>query len=500
MIIKSMSRKEPSFTELYDYITREGDFDPNFTYTQNFILRDRENILNEFENNSKLLPKRANGNYLYHEIISITRAKGISEKKQKAILQDLVCQYSKGRAKDCLVFGGLHDEKDDNLHFHLIISANKQGDNKRFRLKKSEFDKIKKQVEIYTLERYPELEQKKLISKDKTSLAKTSNKEQELKRRTKKPSQKDIFKSKLTGIFDKSLDKQDFFDNLQTAQIEIYTRGKTIGFLDIENNRKHRLKTLGLESEFEAINNTLSAQHKEPEKVQPEKQTKAKPKKETPKKKTATNKNTANNITKGKPKNNKKSKLNVTAKEWIKGDFSERETRIKKEKIKDVRKKRKKIIPEGEMTVEELRKEKAKQWIKGDFSDLEARERMKKWQDKHNKEQAEIDKTKSREEQTTFENVTETAKEWVMGDFTNRENRTKKEQQAKDKKKWQSEQQIEREERSNKVKQTIDNCKPESKEKATDKDEQQKRRDAINKMRSRVNKSKEKDKGKGKSK
>ncbi len=485
MIIKSMSRKEPSFTELYDYITREGDFDPNFTYTQNFILRDRENILNEFENNSKLLPKRANGNYLYHEIISITRAKGISEKKQKAILQDLVCQYSKGRAKDCLVFGGLHDEKDDNLHFHLIISANKQGDNKRFRLKKSEFDTIKKQVEIYTLERYPELEQKKLISKDKTSLAKTSNKEQELKRRTKKPSQKDIFKSKLTGIFDKSLDKQDFFDNLQTAQIEIYTRGKTIGFVDLENNRKHRLKTLGLESEFEAINNTLSAQHKEPEK-----QTKAKPKKEAPKKKTTANKS----------KTKKKSKLNVTAKEWIKGDFSEREARIKDKKIKEVRKKRKKIIPEGEMTVEELRKEKFKQWIEGDFSDLETRERMKKWQEKYDKEQAEIDATKSREEQTTFENVTETAKEWVMGDFTNRENRTKKEQQAKDKKKWQSEQQIEREEKRNKIKQTLDNGKPESKEKATDKDEQQKRRDAINEMRSRVNKSNEKDKGKGKSK
>ena len=483
MIIKSMSRKEPSFTELYDYITREGDFDPNFTYTQNFILRDRENILNEFNNNSKLLPKRANGNYLYHEIISITRAKGISEKKQKAILQDLVGQYSKGRAKDCLVFGGLHDEKDDNLHFHLIISANKQGDDKRFRLKKSEFDNIKKQVEIYTLERYPELEQKKLISKDKTTLAKTSNKEQELKRRTKKPSQKDIFKTKLTDIFDKSYDKQDFFNNLQKANIEIYTRGKTIGFVDLENNRKHRLKTLGLVTEFEAINNTLSSQHKKPETAQPEKQpkNKTKTKNETPKK-------TAEKTT-------NKSKLNTTAKEWIKGDFSEREQRIKDEKIKNVRKTRKKIIPEDKMTTGDKVKEKAKQWIKGDFSDLEARNRMKNWKDKHDKEQAEIDKTKSREEQTTFENIQETAKEWVMGDFTNRENRTKKEQQEKDKKKWQTEQQIKREEKQKKV----DKVRENPIEKKID-PEQQKRRDAISKMRKQSNDSKEKNKDKGKSK
>ena len=71
MIIKSMSRKEPSFTELYDYITREGDFDPNFTYTQNFILRDRENILNEFNNNSKLL-LFLESNFIFPENLNIT--------------------------------------------------------------------------------------------------------------------------------------------------------------------------------------------------------------------------------------------------------------------------------------------------------------------------------------------------------------------------------------------------------------------------------------------
>ena len=123
MIIKSMARKEPTFQQLYDYITREGDYAPEYCFTRNFILRDRENILRDFERNAKLLSKRKNGNYLYHEIISITRAEGISQKEQQELLFKIVQQYAENRAKDCLVFGGLHIEKDNNLHFHLIISV-----------------------------------------------------------------------------------------------------------------------------------------------------------------------------------------------------------------------------------------------------------------------------------------------------------------------------------------------------------------------------------------
>lgn len=263
MIIKSMSRKEPTFAQLYDYITREGDHDSQFIYTQNFILKDRDEILREFERNAELLSKRKNGNYLYHEVISITRATQISERRQKELLQDIISQYSKSRGKDCLIFGGLHDEKDNNLHYHIMISANKYNEARRYSLKKATFNKIKKQTELYVLERYPELEQAKLISK-KITIGKTSNREEALKRRTGKPSLKDLFKARLTEIFANSVDKQDFFDNLRKADIEIYTRGKTIGFVDMANNRKHRLKTLGLEAEFEAVNSTISHSQNKP--------------------------------------------------------------------------------------------------------------------------------------------------------------------------------------------------------------------------------------------
>lgn len=257
MIIKSMSRKVPSFAQLYDYITRDGNYDKQFTYSQNFILRDRDDIVREFERNAALLSRRKNGNYLYHEVISITRAKQLNEARQKELLQDIITQYAKSRGKDCLIFGGMHDEKDNNLHYHLMISANALNQHRRYSLKKATFNKIKKLTELYVLERYPELEQAKLISKEHVK-GSTSNKEQEFKRRTGKPSQKDVFKEKLQAIFEQSVDKQQFFDNLKHAKVEIYTRGKTIGFIDLTHNRRHRLKTLGLEAEFERVNQTLS--------------------------------------------------------------------------------------------------------------------------------------------------------------------------------------------------------------------------------------------------
>ena len=258
MIIKSMARKEPTFEQLYDYITREGDYDANYCFTRNFILRDREALLNEFERNSSLLSRRKNGNYLYHEIISITRAEGISEQEQKEKLMAIVRQYAESRAKDCLVFGGLHVEKDNNLHFHLIISANKLNQTKRYRLSKQQFSDVKIGLENHVLEHIPELEQQKLISakqkpSDQTDTKKTSIREDALKRRTGKATQKDLFREKLQSLFKRSVDKSDFFKQLELNGIECYTRGKTVGFLDRANGKKHRLKTLGLVAEFEAI-------------------------------------------------------------------------------------------------------------------------------------------------------------------------------------------------------------------------------------------------------
>lgn len=324
-----MARKEPTFEQLYDYITREHDYDENYCFTQNFILKNRGAILKEFERSASLLAKRKNGNYLYHEIISITRAEGISEKEQKEKLMSVVRQYAQSRARDCLVFGGLHIEKDNNLHYHLIVSANELNQSKRYRLSKKQFSEVKIGLETHVLKHIPELEQTKLISADKKYRSKTSNKEQELKRRTGKPSQKDLFRDKLERILGKARNRKDLDVRLDKADIECYLRGKTVGFLDRTTQRKHRLKTLGLVAEYEAVIE------------------------------------------------GKKRDFGSTA-EWLKGDFSGRDKKARKQYWRKQDNKDKKVKDRTEQTTTENITETANEWVFGDFSSREARERQAK--------------------------------------------------------------------------------------------------------------------------
>lgn len=256
MIIKSMSRKEPSFDQLYDYITRDKDLDYHYRFTHNFIRQNRDGTLAEFHRNAQLLRRRKGANYLYHEIISITRSQQISEEKQKEILHELISQYVQSRARDCLVYGGLHDEKDTNLHFHLMISSNRLNESSRYRLSKQQFDEVKRGLEAYVLEKYPELEQAQLITKERMR-GKSNHKEQELKRRTKQPSQKDRVKEKLRDIFHSAASKYEFFTLLDEQGFSIYMRGQQVGVQENKSGRKHRLSTLGIDTEFQELSQNI---------------------------------------------------------------------------------------------------------------------------------------------------------------------------------------------------------------------------------------------------
>ncbi|MCW8923899.1 MAG: hypothetical protein OQK69_09780, partial [Gammaproteobacteria bacterium] len=165
----------------------------------NLFGRNPEDIEQEFLKNAEYIHRRKNGNYMYHEILSITKAQSLSDKKQKQILRDIAYKYAQQRAKDNIIFGTLHDDHDDHLHYHLLISANSLGDSKKTRLSKAQFDKFKKDMENQVLKQYPELEQKAVINHQAGE--KLSNKGSETKRRTGKTPQRDLVINKLQTIF-----------------------------------------------------------------------------------------------------------------------------------------------------------------------------------------------------------------------------------------------------------------------------------------------------------
>jgi len=259
MIIKSMSRKQATFGQLVEYM-EDGRQDKKFTIKHNLYSNQTEKIKEEFEENASYIRKRKNGVYMYHEVLSITKSKTLSEDEQKERLRDIALNYLDKRAKNNLAYAVLHDDKQDNLHYHFLISSNEVQDIKKHRLSKEEFDTIKKELERRVLDKYPELEQKELINKQ--AKEKISNKGAELKRRTGETNQRDSVKDRLHTVFSSSIDKQSFFDNLSKEKLEVYVRGNTIGIVDTQTGRKHRLKSLGMLDEFNKISSIVEESEK----------------------------------------------------------------------------------------------------------------------------------------------------------------------------------------------------------------------------------------------
>lgn len=244
MIVKSMSRKVPSFGQLIGYIDRD-EGQEEWRIRHNVWGRDPELIRGEFERNGELLQKRKNGVYLYHEIISITRAKGLSPEQQKQRLRDIAENYISARCPDNLVFGNLHQDKDHSYHYHLMISANRAGETGRLRLTKAQFREVQVGLERHVLEKYPELEQKVAI--DKRSDRSLKKGEAELKRRTGKRPKREEVLERVTAAYEGSQDRQSLLDALGREGLELYVRGKNLGVVDLESGKNHRLKTLDLE-------------------------------------------------------------------------------------------------------------------------------------------------------------------------------------------------------------------------------------------------------------
>ncbi len=251
MIIKSMSRSSASFASLYDYLTRDSDFELD-GYNLYSSPHDRNAIVDEFMKNADFLQRARGKNYLYHEIISLSKNNLPSQEQQK-ILQDLAQEYLSKRAGQHLAFTALHKDK-EHMHIHLMISANEITGDKRIRFSKDSFASIQKDLENYLNERYPQLNPTEHYQKSKGD-KKTPRKEQEMKSHNKKSSRKDELCETLRTVFEKATSEEYFKNTLKNRGMEFYVRGKTAGIVFEE--KKYRLNTLGLQTEYNQFVNKL---------------------------------------------------------------------------------------------------------------------------------------------------------------------------------------------------------------------------------------------------
>jgi hypothetical protein len=261
MIIKSMSRKHRSFSQLYHYMkdgsSRSSEYD---YFSHNVYARKDQDIINEFAVNSRKVKARKNGNYLFHEVIAITKSKQLTLEQEKERLFDIVRSYVDRRCKNNLVVGYMHDEKDINVHFHLMISSNELDAFKNQRLTKYDFDKTKKELERYVIEKHPELEQEIIMNAKKDQKkSRDSNKAAEVKRKGGRLEKKEHMVKTLNSIFANSRTMDDYFKQLEQQNVEMYNRGRTIGFINKTDSKKYRLKTLALEEQFKQVDELINS-------------------------------------------------------------------------------------------------------------------------------------------------------------------------------------------------------------------------------------------------
>jgi hypothetical protein len=245
-----MSRDKQSFEQLINYI----DKDYGQEIIHNFLDKNQEYIINEFLENSKYIEKSKGKNYLYHEVISLSENK-LSLKKQQEILIKIGQEYINKRAKNNLVFGKIHLEK-NNIHLHLCISANELFNDRRHFLTKKEFLNIQKEMETFIEKNYSNLKEPKIYNKDLTKTI--SRKEQERKQRTNKISKKDLVKNRVIEILQQSKNRDELNNNLEKECLEIYKNGNTIGVKNSLDSKKYRLKTLNILDDYDKFNKKIS--------------------------------------------------------------------------------------------------------------------------------------------------------------------------------------------------------------------------------------------------
>jgi hypothetical protein len=264
MIIKSMSRKRPDCGELLTYLLQPEKTRPDEHVSLKPLFHNfpaelpvtSSSIEHAFETNARLVPRRKNGVFYYHEILSFAPADTEHLAANPAILSDLAETYLTRRAPEALALGVIHHDR-DHLHIHLLISANAIGQVKKLRLAKQAFQAVKRDLEAYQRMTYPQLSHSIAQSRQHAnplSPARSSSKTTILGKPPPKPT-KNATKTHLQAVLRQAFtccSHHDFPVFLQAHHITLYTRKHSKAPTGlVYQGKKYRFATLGLKDEFQ---------------------------------------------------------------------------------------------------------------------------------------------------------------------------------------------------------------------------------------------------------
>lgn len=242
-----MSRKDGgrSTGQLIDYILRKDlkeKVNEKYVYFHNLLAKDRTRILEEFRMAEEgRLYKGNNRVSVFHEVLSW----GTHDRQliSEEVLYETAKKYFELRCPNSLGIAAAHLEDDKEYHLHFALAA-VDFEGKSIRIDRESFNQIKIEMQEWHHTRFPFLQHSTIDFKNPSKNL-VSDEEFRLKERGK--SDKQVLKEQLEQIYSQSKSRAEWQEKIKSAELEIYTRGKSQGI--IFNDRNYRLNTLGFTEE-----------------------------------------------------------------------------------------------------------------------------------------------------------------------------------------------------------------------------------------------------------
>lgn len=253
MIVKIKSRKNQTYRQLLEYMLHDND---RLSGKEGFVVAHnlKGNRIDSWVDQFKALEagrihRRKNSVTMTHEILSwhADDARHMTKEKMERMTREYIRIRGVRGAK---VLAIPHYNK-SHYHVHLLVSG-VDGTGKAMRLSRAEFGEIKTKAQQFQIDIFPELKNSVVVHSRK-SQKHIHDKEVQYKKRTGKISTREELSEVVHLCRSRSHSKNDFFQFLKVAGIEVYLRrGKETGVRS--GNRKFRFKNFGIDLEFGHIN------------------------------------------------------------------------------------------------------------------------------------------------------------------------------------------------------------------------------------------------------
>lgn len=257
-VVKILSRHNPSYTSLINYILKEGKNERPEVITHNLHSTTAEGYTKEFaENESFRRHSRSDQVYLFHEIISFN-AKEDNSKITPETIRDIAKEYIRLRGHEGVMLGAVHRDK-DHVHVHMAVSALKFRTGTSFRLSKAELRELKVSLQEYHKQRYPE------ISKSFPEHGKGKAYLKDAKWYALHKEQRNLLKEqindKVRSCFEKATSQKEFLELLREENLHHYERNGIVKGIEYEDS-KFRFSGLLEYEQFESLPVDLTEEDK----------------------------------------------------------------------------------------------------------------------------------------------------------------------------------------------------------------------------------------------